>query len=255
MKVFITRHKKWLTGGLTALFWIAVWQGLALLINQKLFLASPYEVFLALSRMLGQAAFYTALFNTFWHITGGFLAAFVIGVLLAILAGRHKFIARLLKPLMAVINATPVASFTILALILAGSRHIALLLSFLMVMPILYANTLAGMVNVPRERFEAAEIFGMPRGERLRYIYLPEMLPYVLSACRSGIGISWKAGVAAEVIGITAGSIGGWLYESKLYFKIDELFAYTLVVIVVSYVSEKLFILLLERASRTLMDQ
>ena len=239
---------------MAALFWLAIWQGLTLLIRQKLFLASPYEVFLALGRMLGQARFYTALLNTFWHITAGFLIAFAVGVLLAVLAGRFGGVARLLKPLMAVVNATPVASFTILALILMGSRHLALLMSFLMVMPILYANTLAGITSIPRGHFEAAEVFGMPRGERLRYIYLPGALPHVLSACRSGIGISWKAGVAAEVIGITAGSIGGWLYESKLYLNIDELFAYTLVVIVVSYVSEKGFGWLLQRGAKALTD-
>lgn len=254
MKNFITKHKNWLLGLLTAVFWLAVWQILALLIQQKLFLPSPYEVFLAMGRLLTRREFYAALFNTFWHITAGFLLAFVIGILLAALAGRFAAAARLLKPLIATVNATPVASFAILALILAGSRHIALLLSFLMVMPIIYANTLAGIVGVPRERFEAAEVFGMPRGERLRYIYLPEALPHVLAACHSGVGISWKAGVAAEVIGITVGSIGGWLYESKLYLKIDELFAYTVVVILVSYCFEKLFLWLLKRGAAALSD-
>lgn len=256
MKDSTTKNKqnRFFTLIITALFWLAVWQIFAMLVNQQLFLASPVSVIAALIGLLGQTAFYTALLNTFLHITLGFVLAFVLGLLLAALSAWLSIAKKLLHPLMTVINSTPVASFTILALILVGSQHISTLMSFLMVMPIIYTNTLSGITTIARAKFEAADIFGMPRGERLRYIYLPETLPHVVSACSVGLGISWKAGVAAEVIGITARSIGGKLYDAKISLATAELFAYTFAIIIVSLLSEKLFVLLLKQTSKTLLD-
>ena len=94
----------------------------------------------------------------------------------------------------------------------------------------------------------------MPRRQRLQYIYLPETLPYVVSACSVGIGISWKAGVAAEVIGIASKTIGGKLYDAKNLLNTAHLFAYTLVIILISLASEKLFVALLKRSTDSILD-
>jgi len=69
----------------------------------------------------------------------------------------------------------------------------------------------------------------------------------LLSACSLSLGIAWKSGVAAEVIGIPGGSIGEMLYQAKLYLDSPQLFAWTAVIIVVSVIFEKLFLLLLKR--------
>ena len=135
---------------------------------------------------------------------------------------------------MGAVKAAPVASFVVLALLLVGSKNLSVLISFLMVLPVFYTNILTGLSSVEPERFEAADVFGMLRRDRFRFIYLPYVTPFALSACEVGIGIAWKAGVSAEVIGIAAGSIGEKIYEAKLYLDTAQLFAYTLVVILIS---------------------
>lgn len=247
------KPKRRLNGVLVALLWIGAWQLLALLVNQQLFLASPITVFTTMIGLLQQKAFYAAVFNSLAHITAGFLLAFLLGLLLAAASSKWNFLKRILHPLMTVINSTPVASFIILALILVGSKHIATLTSFLMVVPVLYTNLLSGIESIGRQMFEAADVFDMPRSERLRYIYFPETLPYLLSGCSVAIGMSWKAGVAAEVIGLTAGSIGEKLYNAKIFLDTAELFAYTLVIIVVSLLFEKLFQLILSKSKKAIL--
>ena len=55
-------------------------------------------------------------------------------------------------------------------------------------------------------------------------------------------GLCWKAGVAAEVIGIPGGSIGEKLYHAKIYLNTPDLFAWTIVIIGISVLFEKLFL-------------
>ena len=133
----------------------------------------------------------------------------------------------------------------VLALLAVGSKNLAALIAFLMVFPVFYTSLLSGMKSVDKERFEAAEVFGMLRRDRFRFIYLPYVAPHLKSACQVGMGLSWKAGISAEVIGITSGSIGGKLYESKLFLETAELLAYTLVVVLLSLLLEKLLALLI----------
>ena len=73
------------------------------------------------------------------------------------------------------------------------------------------------------------------------------VLPHFLSACRLSLGMCWKAGVAAEVIGVPSGSIGEKLYNAKIYLNTPDLFAWTIVIIVISFVFEKCFLGIVSR--------
>ena len=108
--------------------------------------------------------------------------------------------------------------------------------------PMIYVNTLSGLEHTDRKLLEMALVFRMPLWKQVRYIYIPAVLPYLISGCRTALGMSWKSGVAAEVIGIPEGSIGEQLYYSKLYLDTAGLFAWTFVIIIVSAVFERIFL-------------
>ena len=97
-----------------------------------------------------------------------------------------------------------------------------------------------------------AKVYKFPPLKVLLYIYLPDVIPFFVSACSISLGLCWKSGVAAEVIGITTGSIGENLYRAKLYFETGELLAWTAVIIAVSTAFEKLFMLGLKNAQRAI---
>ena len=156
-------------------------------------------------------------------------------------------VAQELWPVMSVIKSTPVASFIILCLIAMSSKNLSVFISFLMVLPIVYTNVLQGLLATDRKLMEMAGVFKMSWFTQLLYIYLPQVKPYLISACSLSLGIAWKSGVAAEVIGIPDGSIGERLYQAKVYLNSPELFAWTVVVIAVSIAFEKIFMLLLRQ--------
>lgn len=237
--------KKRLIGAACVLFWLIVWQICAMLLGKSVLLASPIEVAGRLIELVPQLAFLKDVSFTAVRIITGFFIGMFVGTALAILAGKFSFIKTLLSPLVAVVKSVPVASFTILALIWISSRELSVLISLLISIPIFYANILEGIENLDPKLVTMADVFEIPSGRRFIGVYLSQLLPCFRSACGLAIGLCWKSGVAAEVIGIPVGSIGEKLYMSKVYLETADLFAWTFVIVLLSWICEKLFMLLI----------
>ena len=111
----------------------------------------------------------------------------------------------------------------------------------------IYVNTLAGLESTDKKLLEMAKVFCMTRRKKIHYIYLPALLPYLKSGCKIALGMSWKSGVAAEVIGVPTNSIGERLYMSKIYLNTSDLLAWTFVIIMISALFERVVLWLLSR--------
>ncbi len=229
------------------IFWLLVWQGLSMLLRAlyphgALLLASPLSALERLFVLAGTAAFWQAVLVSSARIFGGFLLSCALAVVLAALAARFSRVEELLAPLVAVIKAVPVASFIILALVWLDSRGLAFFISALMVFPPVYLNVLEGVRCTDASLLEMARVFRVPFSRTLRGIYLPQVLPYFRSAVSVALGLCWKAGTAAEVIGLSGGTIGERLYTAKVYFETPDLFAWTAVIVLLSAGFERLFL-------------
>ena len=231
---------------------LLVWQLAAASLSSSLLLVSPLRVLERLCGLVREPQFYAAVGFSFVRIVAGFLLGLGCGTLLAVAASRWHLGEVLLWPYVTVIKTTPVASFIILCLIWLDSSSLPVFISFLMVLPIVYANMLEGIRQTDQKLLEMAKLFRVGAGRRLLYIYLPQLRPYLITACSVALGLSWKAGIAAEVIGIPDGSIGERLYEAKVYLSSADLFAWTVVIIAVSIAFEKLFLWLLRAGYRRL---
>ena len=237
------------------LFWLVVWQLAAMALRAayphgELLLASPVNVLLRLGQLAVTAAFWRTVAWSAIRIFGGFLLATVLAVVLAALAAWKQWLRGLMAPLVAAVKAVPVASFIILAQVWLNSRSLSLFISALMVFPPVYLNVLEGIGHTDHQLLEMARVFRVPVSRQLRGIYLPAVLPYFRSAVSLGLGLCWKSGAAAEVIGLPAGSIGEALYTAKVYFQTGDLFAWTAVIVTVSVIFERLFLRLVDAAVR-----
>ena len=213
---------------------LLVWQLAAVLMNNRLLLVGPVQVAGRLWALARTGEFWGAVFFTFSRITLGFLLAFCLALLLAAVSARFPLAETLLHPYLAAVKTVPVASFIVIALLWLSGRRLSIFISFLMVLPVLYSNFLAGIRGADGKLLEMARVFRMSGWNRVRCVYLPALEPYCISGCRSALGLCWKAGVAAEVIGVCGGSVGGMLYDAKVYLEIGDLFAWTLVIVLIS---------------------
>ena len=227
---------------------LAVWQALAMSVGQQLLVPSPLSVLVRLSNIWQESGFWSTVWFTLRKIIAGFLLGLGFGLGLGALAGRFPLFEILFRPWAVMIKSVPVASFIIICLIWMSSARLSVFISFLMVLPILYTNVLQSIRSVDKQLLEAVKVFGLSWPKRVLYLWLPQLKPHLLSACTVSLGISWKAGIAAEIIGIPAGSIGRMFYDAKVYFNTVDLFAWTVIVVVISVLFEKGFLALLKGA-------
>lgn len=231
-------------------FWLAVWQLLALYIDSPILLAGPLDVFADLKQNVVSVSFWKTAANSFFHIFAGFFSAFFAALVLGVLAAKFSLVEEFLAPLMQFIKAVPVASFVVLLLIWSGPARLSVWVTFLMVLPIMFQNVWSGIRHADKELLEMAKVFEMPLVNRIRFLYKPALMPFLVSGCRVALGMSWKAGVAAEVIGTPDFSIGERIYMSKIYLNTAGLFSWTLVVIVLSFLFERGFLFLLQKIAQ-----
>lgn len=224
---------------------LAVWQVAALLVGERILLVSPLAVLGRLLTIWAEPGFFGAIGFSTSRIVGGFLLGLAAGTLLAVAAGRYEAVDTLLRPLMVTAKTVPVASFIVIALIWLSSAQLSVFISFLIVLPVVYSNVLGGIRSTPQKMNVMADVFHLPWHRRFIYIWLPAVRPYLVSACAAALGMSWKAGVAAEVIGLPQGSMGEALYDAKIFFNTTDLLAWTVIIVIVSVIFEKLFMALL----------
>ena len=241
------RIKPW-----AVLLWLGLWQLAAMAVGRDILLVSPAKVILRLMELGITALFWKSIAFSLCRIAAGFLLAAASGTLLAVLAHRFASLRDFLSPAMRAVKATPVASFIILALVWFSSRNLSLLISFLMVLPIIYTNVLGGIEDADPGLNEMARVFRIPPGRRLRYVLLPQVMPYFRAACSVALGLCWKAGIAAEVIGMPGGSIGEQLQQAKVYLDTPDLFAWTITIVLLSAVFERIVLALMDAVCRRL---
>ena len=230
---------------LAVLFWLALWQLLSAAVGSALLLPAPLAVVQRLFELMGTAEFWYTVLLSLLRISAGIVSALVLGVITAVLTSRFALLDALLSPVISVIKTTPVASFVILVLIWLRRDYVPVLISALMVFPVVWSNISAGIKNTERSFLELARVYDFSFIKIVRSIYFPSVLPYFRSACSSALGFGWKAGIAAEVLTVPGVSIGRMIYESKLYLQTTDLFAWTLCVILLSFLLEKLVLRLI----------
>lgn len=234
-------------------FWLIVWQLASIAIGHELLMVSPLSVIQTLFGMVGESTFWSAIAHSFVRIISGFFLGITVATLLAIVSASNSLIRNLLSPFFGVIKSIPVASFIILVLIWSGSGSLSAVISFLIVLPIIYTNVLEGIHNTDGKLLEMADVFQVSRLMKIKAIYIPAVLPFFSSACKVALGLCWKSGIAAEVIGLPGNSIGEQLYNAKIFLSTGELFGWTLVIVAISFLFEKFFLTMLRRFERRLI--
>ncbi len=231
-------------------FWLTVWQALYWRTGQEILMPSPAGTLTRLFRLAGTGPFWFTVAFSVLRITAGFFAGVVFGALFALLTTRFAAARLLLRPAVSVMRATPVASFIILALVWIRSAWVPVFATVVVVLPIVWENISEGIRKTDGGLLQMAEVFRFGGRKTIRLVYFPSVKPYFTAACAAGMGLSWKAGVAAEVLSSLPFSIGGYINDAKIYLDTESLFAWTAVVILLSVLLERIILRLMKRSSR-----
>lgn len=254
-RLFDSVPGKILCSALAILLWLIVWHIASVRLGKPLLLPTPISVAERLKELIVTHDFWRYTLRSLLRVLGGIVSGIGIAVLVSSLTAAFRPAEIVFAPLITVIKSTPVASFIILAMLWISDDILPVFISFLMVFPVIWANLHTALKSVPQPYLDLARVYRLPRFRSVRRIYVPHALPYFLSACRSSLGLAWKAGIAAEVLALPALSIGKLLNESKLYLETTDLFAWTVVVIVLSLWLEWLAKLLFRHLQKESAEQ
>lgn len=232
------------------IFWLIVWEIADRCIDNKIILSGPVHIIQALFNNIRQEDFLAICGASFLRIAAGFILSFAAGFILALVCFKFTVIRDFLEPVIITLKTVPMISFVIMLLIWVGNQALTIYLSFLIVLPLIYTNTLSGLENVDKDMLEMAKVFGLSPFKKFMYIYRPAFMPFLLSSCRVSLGLSWKSGIMAEVIATPKPSIGREMYVAKQYLQTDNLFAWTIVVIILSIIFELVFMFFMKQAAR-----
>ena len=246
----VSKLKKILVFLAVLLFWTGVWQGVFMLVGKEILIVSPARVAVRLFELIRDEYFWKSIGMTFLRISSGYLLGVILGTICAVLTVAIPFLKALLYPLISLVKATPVASFIILALVWIKKDYVPIFITFLIVFPIVWANVSEAVMNTDKNLLEMAKTYSLSKFSTFKNIYVHSVLPYFAAGCTTAMGLAWKAGVAAEVIAMPRTSVGYNLYRSKINIETVDLFSWTLVVIILSVILERLITYFLGRVKR-----
>lgn len=239
--------KKILKAVAVLLAWLVIWEIVYLIVGKDIIVPSPISVFSKLGELIITAPFWKAIGASLLRILIGYLCSLVIGAAFGILTAFSKIADAFFTPAAKVIRATPVVSFILLLFVFAAKNNIPAITAFLMVTPIVWANVHEGIKSTNPELLKMAHVFKLSRKSIFTNIYFPAAMPNFMNAAKMGLGFAWKSGIAAEVLINPDFGIGAALFDSKVYLETTDLFAWTVVIIILSFILEKLLVWLVSK--------
>lgn len=232
------------------LIWLGLWQVTAVFVKNPVYFASPFETIKELCIKLSGPEFAFSVLSSLLRILSGFFAALVSAYFLAFVSLKNKWFRDFLSPFVTFLKSVPVAAVVVILLIWWGSGYLVLCIGFMVVFPNIYSNMLSGLQNTDKKLLEMSKAFDMKASDILLWIYRPSYLPALHSSMEVSLGMCFKSGIAAEIIGLPESSIGSALYRDKIYLNTAGVFAWIIAILVVSSITEKIIILFAEQLSK-----
>jgi NitT/TauT family transport system permease protein len=238
----------WTIAGVVFLF--VLWELVSRIFGSTLILPGPLPVFISFVRLVQTRRFLESLGGSFIRVLAGITVAVPLGVAAGVSAGLDSRARAFLKPLFSVISATPVMSVILIAFLFLGSGRTPVFTAFLIVFPVMAANTIEGIGSTDPKLKELFIAFKMSRAETLKYLYIPSLVPFILAGLRSSLSLCWKVVVAAEVIVQPLRSLGTGMQQSKTQLETPELFAWTAATVIAAAFTQGILSLVIKCRSK-----
>jgi nitrate/nitrite transport system permease protein len=184
------------------------------------------------------------------RVAVGYMLAVVAGVGLGVLIGQSDWAMRGLDPIFQVLRTVPPLAW--LPLSLAGfqdSHPSALFVIFITAIWPIIINTAVGIRNIPQDYRNVAQVLQLNGFEYFKTIMLPAAAPYIFTGLRIGVGLSWLAIIAAEML-IGGVGIGFFIWDAWNASRISDIILALVYIGVVGFVLDRLVAFVGQRITR-----
>jgi nitrate/nitrite transport system permease protein len=144
----------------------------------------------------------------------GFSLAAVVGVVLGILIGSNTFLYNAVDPIFQVLRTIPPLAWLPISLAaFQQANPSAIFVIFITSIWPIVINTTVGVQNIPQDYVNVARVLRVQKGNYFLKIVFPATVPYIFTGLRIGIGLSWLAIVAAEML-VGGVGIGSFIWDA-----------------------------------------
>lgn len=230
--------------------YILIWQLLSMLVGSRLLLLpSPLDTLRSMGEIVSSKSGWQSIGMTVVRILAGFLLGCAVGIGFAVLTSHSRVFDWLLHPLRSLIKTTPITSFALILLVSVISGAVPVIVAMIVVIPMIWQTTEEAIINRDVHLSEMAKIYLSP-WKKLRYVTLPQVLPQFFASASTALGFAWKAVITAEILALPKLGIGRQMQFHKIHVEIPELFAWTLLVILLSVILENALKFALRKAGK-----
>lgn len=187
------------------LLFIACWD-IGNQVYGNLVLPSPLQTFQTLFLMLQDPEVWSEIKTTIYRSSIGFSISFLIGTTLGLLAGFFATASIMSRPIVTILVGMPPIAWIVLAMIWFGMNDQTVIFTVVVAsFPIIFVGALQGTRTIEGDLKEMVDSFNLPFYQKFLNLYFPHIFSYVFPALISGLGMSWKIVVMAELLASNSG--------------------------------------------------
>lgn len=169
----------------------------------------------------------------------GFLLAAGIGVPVGLIMGWSRIVYNLLDPLVELLRPIPPTAWVAISLLLLGlGLQQKVFVVFIGTVSPILITTLDGVRSLDRILLKVARTHNATQFDTVRKVFLPALLPTILTSFRVGIGMGWMVVVAAELIAAEAG-LGFLLIQAYRIFRMDVMIAVMFIIGLLAFLMDR----------------
>ena len=212
---------------------LAIWQVVAMFMPSQFALTTPLTTFGVLSEIVQEPETYWHIALTLYRLLVGFILAEILGLIIGTLMGLRRYLERALNLWIVIGLTIPSLVWAIVALMIFGLSEMAVISAIaITAFPIITVSIWGGVKAINTKLLDMAKVFKLSRSDTVLRVIFPQILPYIFSSSRYGIGICWKIAVVVEMLG-TSNGVG---YQLSYWFgmlSMGHVIAWTLILVII----------------------
>lgn len=218
---------------------LALWQAAASWFGSDLIVPQPWDTLLAVGKLIGDVGFMKVVGATVVRGLAGFVISAVLGMLVGVWAGLRPNFNTFISPFVVTIRSVPVISLILLALIWFNPNIVPIFIAMLTMFPFIATNVADGIKSVDPNLIQMAKFYRADKRKILSEVYIPAIMPFIISGASSAMGIGWRAIIIGEVLSQPTYGIGTKMQIAQTYLNVEAVIAWTLIAILISSIFEK----------------
>ncbi len=223
---------------LSTSFILLVWGVSASIVNDSYILPNFIDTADSLFKIVFSGKFYSLIFTSIIRVIFGMIIGLILGLFFAALCHYFEFVSVILSPVFSILKSTPIACIITLLWISMTYNQLTVFVVVIMVMPIIWQNVLDAFRSIDKNLAEVSDAFEFSFIKKIKVLIIPSLLPYLIPALITSVGLAWKSEIAAEIVTYT--NIGKEISNYKYpAFDTASIFAWTALIICISILFEK----------------